>query len=76
MQKKSPDFLKLWNSRFFVLENRALKYFQNEQEYLSLQPCKGVLNFEQVNVVSDFNEVTLKIDLRISGSQRVFNLKC
>ena len=27
MQKKSPDFLKLWNTRYFVLENRMLKYF-------------------------------------------------
>lgn len=75
MQKKSPDFLKLWNSRYFVLENRMLKYFQNEEEYKNNLPPKGILNFEQVNVVSDFNEVTLKIDLRISGSQRVFNLK-
>ena len=38
-------------------------------------PPKGILNFEQVNVVSDFNEVTLRVDLRISGSQRVFQLK-
>ena len=75
MQKKSPDYLKLWNTRYFVLENRMLKYFQNEEEYKNKLPSKGILNFEQVNVVSDFNEVTLRIDLRISGSQRVFNLK-
>ena len=75
MQKKSPDFLKLWNNRYFVLENRMLKYFQNEEEFNNNLPPKGILNFEQVNVVSDFNEVTLRIDLRISGSQRVFQLK-
>jgi hypothetical protein len=68
MQKKSPDFLKLWNNRYFVLENRMLKYFQNEDEFNKNLPPKGILNFEQVNVVSDFNEVTLRIDLRISGS--------
>ena len=72
MQKKSPDFLKLWNNRYFVLENRMLKYFQNGDEFNKNLPPKGILNFEQVNVVSDFNEVTLRIDLRISGSQRVF----
>lgn len=58
LSKKSPDFLKLWNNRYFVLENRMLKYFQNEDEFTNKLPPKGILNFEQVNVVSDFNEVT------------------
>jgi hypothetical protein len=59
-----------------VLENRVLKYYQNHHEFNKKLPPRGLVNFEQVNVVSYFNEVTLSIDLRISGSQRVFNLKC
>jgi hypothetical protein len=76
LQKKSPDFLKLWNTRYFVLEKRVLKYYQNHQEFNNKMPPRGLVNFEQVNVVSDFNEVTLRIDMRISGSQRVFMLRC
>ena len=48
MEKKSPSFHKRWQKRYFVLENRMLKYYKTMQEYEQSKPAKGVLNFQQV----------------------------
>ena len=45
MEKQSPSFHKRWQKRYFVLDNRMLKYYKTEQDFLSSKPPKGVLNF-------------------------------
>lgn len=53
-----------------------LKYFKSEQDYKNLKPPKGVINFSQIWVQVDLKETQYKIDLKIMGSNRVFNLRC
>jgi hypothetical protein len=53
-----------------------LKYFKNEADYMSGKPPKGVLNFQQIWVEVDFKDIQMKIDLKIKGSKRVFNMRC
>jgi hypothetical protein len=45
LEKKSPSFHRLWQKRFFVLENRVLKYYKTEQDYNEKRPPKGVIDF-------------------------------
>ena len=45
LEKQSPSFLKRWQKRYFVLENKMLKYFKNKSDYDSNKIPKGVLNF-------------------------------
>jgi hypothetical protein len=76
IEKQSPSFLKHWQKRYFVLERKMLKYFKNEADYMSGKPPKGVLNFQQIWVEVDFKDIQMKIDLKIKGSKRVFNMRC
>jgi len=59
-----------------VLGERMLKYYKSEEDYESQQPPKGIINFQQVKVDFEFIELEQKINLKIKGSKRVFNLKC
>ena len=52
-----------------------LKYFKNKSEYEKGNPPKGIINFQQVAVLTDFFDETRKINLRIKGSNRVFYLR-
>jgi len=53
-----------------------LKYFKSEADYNNLKPPKGVLNFQQIWVELEFKDIQMKIDLKIMGSKRVFNMRC
>jgi hypothetical protein len=48
MEKQSPNILKTWQKRYFVLEKRILKYFKSKEEFLAQKPPKGVINFQQI----------------------------
>mmetsp|Transcript_23076 Transcript_23076/g.35727 ORF Transcript_23076/g.35727 Transcript_23076/m.35727 type:complete len:193 (-) Transcript_23076:616-1194(-) len=76
LQKQQPDFFKSWQRRFFVLSQRMLKYYKNEQDHLNNLPPKGILNFEMVRVDMEFLDLNCRINLKIAGSKRVFNLRC
>lgn len=75
LDKQSPMLIKIWQSRYFVLDKRVLKYFKNKEEYVNGNPPKGIINFQQVAVLMDFFDETRKINLRIKGSDRVFYLR-
>mmetsp|Transcript_2852 Transcript_2852/g.4862 ORF Transcript_2852/g.4862 Transcript_2852/m.4862 type:complete len:162 (+) Transcript_2852:286-771(+) len=75
LEKQSPSFHKLWQKRYFVLSNRLLKYYKSQQDFEAKKPPKGVINFQQVWVDVEFRDQS-KIDLKIVGSNRVFNLRC
>ena len=75
MDKRQPNFLKTWQKRYWVLENRMLKYYRQDQDYLNQLPPKGVINFEQVSVDYEFIDKEQKINLRIKGCDRVFLLR-
>lgn len=76
IEKQSPSFHKRWQKRYFVLDNRVLKYYKLQSDFLNAKPPKGVLNFQQIHVEPGFKDLQFKIDLLIMGSTRVFNLKC
>ncbi len=46
MEKKSPNFIKRWQKRYFVLDKRILKYYKNRKNYENFLEPKGVINFE------------------------------
>lgn len=75
MEKQQPNFLKRWQKRYFILENKMLKYYKNEAEYKANSMPKGVLNFHQIWIEPSFNDKKLKIDLHIKGTTRIFNLR-
>ena len=76
LEKQQPNFLKSWQRRFWVLENRMLKYYKNDSDYLNKLPPKGVINFEQVSVDLHFTDDLKKINLLIKGCTRTFFLRC
>ena len=76
IEKQSPSLLKLWQKRFFILDKKVLKYFKSQSDIEKGKPPRGVINFQQIWIVPVFKESQLKIDLKIQGSNRVFNLKC
>lgn len=49
MRPKFTLFTK-WQSRYFVLTNRMLKYYKSQEEYFEQKAPKGVINFNQVSV--------------------------
>ena len=50
-------------------------YYKNKSEYEKGNPPKGIINFQQVAVLMEFSDATMKINLRIKGSDRVFYLR-
>lgn len=66
----------MWQSRFFVLRNRMLFYYQTKDHYSQHLGIKGVLNFQQVRFDASFDSTKLKIMLKMHGTSRVFILKC
>ena len=60
MNKQSQNFIKSlfenmkWQARYFVLEFRVLKYYKNKSDYENQLPPKGVLNFQQVMINSEY----------------------
>ena len=46
LQKQTPDFRKVWHSRFFVLNRGILKYYKSEDDYKKGLYPKGVINFQ------------------------------
>lgn len=75
VEKQSPNLFKRWQKRYFVLEKKLLKYFKTDQEYYLKKPPKGVINLMQIWVEPTFMDLQLKIDLKLMGSNRVFNLR-
>ena len=76
MEKQSPSFLKRWQKRYFVLSKKMLRYYKSEADYNAGKPPKGVLNFQQIWIEPEFQDLQHKINLKIMGSERIFNLKC
>lgn len=75
VEKQSPSLLKRWQKRYFVLEQKVIKYYKSDQDYYLKKPPKGVINLMQIWVDPTFMDLQLKIDLRLMGSNRVFNLR-
>jgi hypothetical protein len=76
MEKLRPNFIKTWQKRFFLLEKRALKYYKQESDYINTRSPLGIINFDQIEVVTEFIDKELRINLSIKGCERVFQLRC
>ncbi|CAG9325498.1 unnamed protein product [Blepharisma stoltei] len=73
LKKKSPKVLKGWQSRYFVLSNKVLSYYSDENKENPL----GLLNFDQISVKIIIKPKICPTNLLIMplGSKRVFHLK-
>lgn len=52
-----------------------LKYYKTQEDYNKNLPPKGIMNFNQVNVLYSFVDSKQVFTLSLSGSDRTFNLK-
>ena len=46
MSKKGFNFPQLWAKRYFVLNDRILKYYKTKKDYESGKEPRGALNFQ------------------------------
>jgi len=53
-----------------------LKYYKNEEAYKNSAPAKGIINFQQVRVDTEWLDFESKFNMKIKGSKRTFNMKC
>lgn len=65
----------MWQKRYFVLENKMLKYYKNEAEHKESKIPRGVLNFQQIWIESEFEDDKMKVHLLVKGTTRTFHLK-
>ena len=66
--KKSPSWFKNWQDRYFVLENRKLKYYKGKD----VEVPQGVINFDHL----DCEVVKVSDDrFNIQVPNRVFEFK-
>lgn len=63
MEKQCPSIIKIWQKRYFVLDDTTLKYYKTKSQYMNGLPPKGVLNFQLVGVKHEFNDMQKKISL-------------
>lgn len=75
LEKRSPGLLQLWQKRFFVLDQKVLKYYKSETDYKNNVVPKGVLNFQQIWVEPKFQDSKMFINLILIGFKRQFYLK-
>ena len=64
----------LWQKRYFVLYDTALKYWKKEKDFNSNMHPKGIINFNRILVNLDLQK-DLKFDMHLMGCSRVFSLK-
>lgn len=64
LEKQSPNFFKMWQKRFFVLDQKILKYFKSRNDFTNQKAPKGVINFNQIWVEISEKE-GLKFDIKI-----------
>ena len=60
LQKKAENILKAWQSRFFVLSDDKLEYYQRESE----QKPSGTINFAQVDILIKLTSSCLRIKIK------------
>ena len=76
MQKLKPTFPSYWQTRYFVLKFRMLRYYKSEADMKAGKAPRGILNFQQVCFMMACDDKACKIGLQPKGCDRVFNLKC
>jgi len=69
LYKKTTGLASHWVRRYFVLENKELRYFYNEEE---AKPA-GFINFDLVTIETEVKG--RKFKLKALGSKRVFKLR-
>ena len=45
MQKLRPKLISYWQTRYFVLKFRMLRYYKSEADMKAGKPPRGILNF-------------------------------
>lgn len=76
VEKQSPSVFKRWQKRYFVLKHKIIRYYKKEEDYRDKKVPKGVVNLNMIWVEPKFVPASLRIDLEIVGTNRVFYLKC
>lgn len=57
MSKRSPSIIQCWQRRFFILTRNRMQYYKTEQDYINKKPPRGILNFQQICIETEYKDI-------------------